>query len=150
MDPMSFDSHAAPTRISSVSPSHISKKLRVFGRVFHYNHNASLLILQDPMSALPVGLFVDVSLCLDPFKSLSWTRENMNLLMVIGYLELSPTLLSITNVDQGLRPWPKVDTTFILRALILEECPGLNINLWDDVFKKFEERGDYPSVSLPS
>jgi len=140
---------AAPTRISSISLSHISRKLRIFGRVSYYDHDASLLILQDPTTSMPVGLLVDVSLCLDPFKSLSWTREKMNLLMIIGSLELSPTLLSFKNADQGripLRPLPKVNENLILRAIVLEECEGLDIKLWDEVFKRFEERGDYPAA----
>lgn len=34
----------------------------------------------------------------------------------------------------------------VLRAIVVEECEGLDIELWDDVFKRFEERGEYPRV----
>jgi len=73
----------------------------------------------------------------------------MNIMMAIGYLELSPTVLSVLDAEQRSRSLPRVDPTLVLRAILLEECQGLDIELWDDVFKRFEERGDYPIGPTP-
>lgn len=89
----------------------------------------SVAKLYDPSSpfiSLTNGthtLLVDVSLCLDPMKSVAWLQEKQALVMAIGHLEVGQDPPSMSQV--------------ILRALFVQEAADLQLSLWD---RAIEER----------
>ena len=56
-------------------------------RVSFYDVDTSLIVLCDPASSRRKGVWVDVTLCLNPKHSAPWKREPMHMVTVIGYLE---------------------------------------------------------------
>ena len=95
---------AAVTRLASISPKLLSRKLRVAGwyviqyrvfgfpqadwgscRLLHHDTETSTIMIHDGADAL----LVDVSLCLSPFTPSPWLGESRTIVMVLGYLESS-------------------------------------------------------------
>ena len=96
--------HGAPTRLSTITSLLASQKLRVAGRqdfsircvsqyfaeglasrLLHDDTESSTIMIHDGEDAL----FVDMSLCLNPWKRSLWLRESKSVIMALGYLELS-------------------------------------------------------------
>ena len=62
-------------------------ELTLFKRVYSYDVDTSLIVLCDPNTSFRKGVWVDVSLCLNPKYSAPWKREPMHVVTVVGYLE---------------------------------------------------------------
>lgn len=109
-----------------------------------YDADKSIIVLADEQDTL----LVDISLCLSDLRTFSWLREENALVMVIGYLEKIEELddvrtLSINAFVVACSHPCCVQTdetpTLILRALLLKEQRGLDLNVWNqaiDVYSK--------------
>jgi len=82
------------------------------GRVYSYDVDTSLVVLCDPASSGRRGVWVDVTLCLNPKYSAPWKREPMHMVTVIGYLEPCEVrlFLSDCSVVTGSTPAPTART----------------------------------------
>jgi len=114
---------AVPMRLSvatSQQPTQLPRKVRIAGRLATtYDPSTPFIELTDGK----YRLLVDVSLCLEPFKSSPWLIEKQALAMFIGHLEQ----------HDG------VDGRFVLRALIAQEASDLQLTIWDRAIREREE-----------
>ncbi|KAI0063672.1 hypothetical protein BV25DRAFT_1915147 [Artomyces pyxidatus] len=74
---------ATPTRLSTIRPGLVSRKLRVLGRVLCYDAKTATMVLCNEDLALPV----DVSLCLPSNGRVRWLMDAWSTVSVFGYLE---------------------------------------------------------------
>ncbi|CAL1707765.1 unnamed protein product [Somion occarium] len=120
---------ALPTKLSEIPQKNIPLKVRVAGRVSSYDVKSATMVLRDEDESV----LIDISLCLDPFKSYSWLRETNAPVMVVGYLERVPVSRKTRTKGQLL------DSTkdIILRALLVREANDLQFSLW---YQAIEER----------
>ncbi|OCH86516.1 hypothetical protein OBBRIDRAFT_797106 [Obba rivulosa] len=125
---------ATPISIRAIKREHASRKLRVAGRVLCYDADSATLTLADG----DVALFVDVSLCVSTQKPMGWLWETNNLAVALGYLErvLKPLPLPTLPVNA---PNTVVDPRLILRALVLNHSPDLNLALWNVAAEKLRQ-----------
>ena len=166
--------HGAPTRLSTITSLLASQKLRVAGRqdfsircvsqyfaeglasrLLHDDTESSTIMIHDGEDAL----FVDMSLCLNPWKRSLWLRESKSVIMVLGYLELSSVsrpcyLLETFDILRGWllctecsplpllhahAPLVDVNPRLVLRAIIVEEARDLDLALWNRAVQAQEE-----------
>lgn len=96
---------AVPTRLSTVSVSHTSRKLRVAGtsvlpsrstcgsayayvcgpRLLAYDVSTGLALLVE--RDLSRALLIDVSMCVDPSRTAPWLRDKRSVVIVTAYVE---------------------------------------------------------------
>ncbi|KAI0675021.1 hypothetical protein C8Q78DRAFT_1075364 [Trametes maxima] len=117
---------ATATRLASVSPQMLSRKLRVAGQLLHYDIDSSTVLIHDSEDAL----LVDVALCLSAWRSTPWLREPRTVVMALGYLESSDKPLSLP-VLSAHAPLVNVNPRLVLRAIVLEEARDLDLSLWN-------------------
>ncbi|KAI0769686.1 hypothetical protein BD413DRAFT_604807 [Trametes elegans] len=117
---------AAATRLASISPQLLSRKLRVAGRILHHETTTSIILIHDAEDAL----LVDVSLCLNAWKSAPWLRESRTVVMAMGYLELSETALPLP-VLPAHAPLVDANPHLVLRAIVVEDARELDMSLWN-------------------
>ncbi|EKM54048.1 uncharacterized protein PHACADRAFT_185036 [Phanerochaete carnosa HHB-10118-sp] len=108
---------AQVVRIDALTTEHVSRKLRIVGRIRLYDAENALVCIADEQDTL----LIDISLCLSGFRSFSWLREVNTPLMAIGYLER----LDLPQHDDGDVP------TLVLRALLIQEQRALDLNVWN-------------------
>ncbi|OBZ66567.1 hypothetical protein A0H81_13466 [Grifola frondosa] len=118
--------HASPVKLSSITTDLVSRKLRIAGRLLAYDFDTTILLLHDGDN----GLLVDVSLCLNPYKSMRWLRESNAIVMVFGYLEQSSSPLPVPALPYHSRA-TKVNHYLVLRAMLAQEAPDLDLVLWN-------------------
>ncbi|CCM03338.1 uncharacterized protein FIBRA_05467 [Fibroporia radiculosa] len=123
---------ATPITIASVSQEMTSRKVRVAGRVLAHNTEASLLLLADGDAAL----FVDISLCLSPFKSAPWLQEINTPVLALGYIEESPNPLPLPTLPLHAPSATKVDPYLVLKALLVTEAPDLDLAMWNHAIEE--------------
>ncbi|PCH43944.1 hypothetical protein WOLCODRAFT_122884 [Wolfiporia cocos MD-104 SS10] len=116
---------AVPVSLGSISPGLISRKLRVAGRLLSRSSDEALFLLSDGNNAL----FVDISLCLNPDKSMPYLRENNATLVVLGYLEETQIAMPLPTLPLHTRT-THVDPYLVLRAILMIESPDLDLQLW--------------------
>ena len=77
-------------------------------RVCFYDVDTSLIVLCDPNASHRKGVWVDVTLCLNPKYSAPWKREPMHMVTVVGYLEAREvhSFHPDCSVITGTRPAP--------------------------------------------
>ncbi|KIM92027.1 hypothetical protein PILCRDRAFT_810024 [Piloderma croceum F 1598] len=139
---------ATPTRLSAIGKDHTGCKLRVTGRMLSYDSMTALVLLQDEDTAL----LIDVSLCVDPKSSGRWIRERKDIVTAIGYLERSPTQLTIPDLPPYSAA-PDIDPALVLRALLVQPVfPDVDMKLWNDVAQEHEDTGEpnYESYDWPA
>jgi len=117
---------ARPVRIASIEPQLVSQKLRIAGRILAYNREDAILLIAYGSDAL----FVDISLWLDPSKFLPWLEESNNIVMVLGYLEERTEALPLPTLPLHARD-VEVDPHLVVSALLVSECPDLDIDMWN-------------------
>ncbi|KAF9778173.1 hypothetical protein BJ322DRAFT_1114425 [Thelephora terrestris] len=129
---MSDPESAQLVKVSEVSLELVNKKLRLYGRVYSYDVDTSLIVLCDPDTSLRKGVWVDVTLCLNPKYSAPWKREPMHMVIVVGYLEACEPPLH--ELDQGgaLLGHLEIDSRWRLQAIVLESCDDLNVEALDE------------------
>ncbi|KAI0829642.1 hypothetical protein BC628DRAFT_1055015 [Trametes gibbosa] len=126
---------ATPTRLASVSPALLSKKLRVAGRLLHHDADASTIMIHDGADAL----LVDISLCVrNAWRSPPWLRESGTIVVLVGYVEFSDDPLPLP-VLPAHAPLVNVNPHLVLRAIIAEEAPDLDMSLWNRAIQAREE-----------
>ncbi|KAI0719713.1 hypothetical protein C8Q72DRAFT_863438 [Fomitopsis betulina] len=128
-------------QISSISPEHVSRKLRIVGRLLLYEHDTSMMLLAHG----EIAVLVDLSLCLDPFKATPWLKESLSTLMVIGTLEELETPYRPPVLPLHARPI-EVDLQLALRAIAVRECPQLDLELWN---RSISLRGQHFGDNVP-
>jgi hypothetical protein len=86
--------------------------LTAYARVYSYDMDTSLIVLCDPNASRRKGVWVDVTLCLNPKYSGPWRREPMHMVTVVGYLEACEVRLvpSDRSVVTGTGPAPATRT----------------------------------------
>ncbi|GJE96728.1 hypothetical protein PsYK624_129340 [Phanerochaete sordida] len=119
---------AQVVRIDALTPEHVSRKLRVVGRVRLYDAENALVCVADEQDTL----LVDVSLCLSGYRPLAWLHEINTPIMAIGYLE-----------KLELKPYDDDDAlqTLILRALLVKDQRALNIDVWNKALDAINDSG---------
>ncbi|KAI0334971.1 hypothetical protein GY45DRAFT_1367013 [Cubamyces sp. BRFM 1775] len=125
---------AAVTRLASVSPKLLSRKLRVAGWLLHHDTETSTIMIHDGADAL----LVDVSLCLSPYTPSPWLRESRTIVMVLGYLESSEKAIPLP-VLPAHAPIVDVNPRLVLRAIVAEEARDLDMALWNKAIQAQEE-----------
>ncbi|KAH9928762.1 hypothetical protein B0H21DRAFT_120473 [Amylocystis lapponica] len=123
---------ATPFTMSSITRKLASRKLRIAGRLLAYDILSATILVADAGSAL----FVDISLCLDPGKSLPWLREGKTTVIALGYLEERDNPLPLP-VLPAHAPATEVDPHLVLCALLVTDSPDLDMELWN---RAIEER----------
>ncbi|KAM5533347.1 hypothetical protein V8D89_013021 [Ganoderma adspersum] len=126
----------APTRLSTITSLLASRKLRVAGRLLHDDRESSTIMIYDGEDAL----FVDMSLCLNAWKRYLWLRESRSVVMALGYLELSSKALPLPLLHSHA-PLVDVNPHLVLRAVVVEEAPDLDLALWNRAIQAQEEAG---------
>ena len=105
-----------------------------------------------------VAVLVDLSLCLDPFKTTPWLSESKSILTVIGTLEeleVSRRMVSLDGLTDICLKSPyqppvlplharpvEVDLQLVLRAISVRECPSLDLELWNRAVSLREQQLD--------
>ncbi|EPT02644.1 hypothetical protein FOMPIDRAFT_1117929 [Fomitopsis schrenkii] len=117
---------AALCQIHSISPEHVSRKLRTAGRLLMYEQETSMMLLAHG----EIAVLVDLSLCLEPFKATPWLKESHSILTVIGTLEELDSPYRPPVLPLHARP-VEVDLQLVLRAISVRECPQLDLELWN-------------------
>ncbi|KAI0356202.1 hypothetical protein OH77DRAFT_1401713 [Trametes cingulata] len=125
---------AAATRLSSISSKLLSKKLRVAGWLLHHDAESSIVLIHDGEDAL----LVDISLCLNAWRSAPWLRESRTIIMALGYLEASAKALPLP-VLSAHAPLVNVNPHLVLRAIVTEEARDLDMSLWNRAIEAQEE-----------
>ncbi|KAH9924853.1 uncharacterized protein B0H18DRAFT_1010468 [Fomitopsis serialis] len=125
---------ASLCRVSSITPEHVSRKLRVAGWLLLYDRNTSIMLLTEGESAV----LVDLALCLDPFRPTPWLRESNSILMVIGSLEEVEDPYPPPVLPMHARP-VEVDLQLVLRALSIRNTPQLDLELWNKAIRLREQ-----------
>ncbi|KAI8975800.1 hypothetical protein BD414DRAFT_168793 [Trametes punicea] len=125
---------ATVTRLRSISPQLLSRKLRVAGWLLHHNTENSTILIHDGEDAL----LVDVSLCLSPSALSPWLRESKTIVMALGYLEFSHRALPLP-VLSAHAPLVDVNPHLVLRAILAEEARDLDMSLWNKAIEAREE-----------
>ncbi|KAH9855253.1 hypothetical protein C2E23DRAFT_857941 [Lenzites betulinus] len=126
---------ATPTKLASVSPASLARKLRVAGRLLYHDAETSTIMIHDGEDAL----LVDVSLCVqNAWRSPPWLRESGTIVMVVGYVESSAKPLPLP-VLSAHAPLVNVNPRLVLRAIIAEGAPDLDMVLWNRAIQAREE-----------
>ncbi|GLB37544.1 hypothetical protein LshimejAT787_0405950 [Lyophyllum shimeji] len=120
------------TSIRSINDSLIGQKLRLMGRQLSYDSTTGLILLFDANK----GVLVDVSLCVN-YLSGSWLREHLSTIGVIGYLEASSEKLPIPTLPTHTAA-PALDPTLVIRALLVEHAPDIDMDLWNMAIEERE------------
>ncbi|KAI0373397.1 hypothetical protein BV20DRAFT_1049819 [Pilatotrama ljubarskyi] len=127
---------AAATKLSSISPKLLSRKLRVAGWLLHHEPESSIILIHDGEEAL----LVDISLCLNAWRSAPWLRESRTVIMALGYLESSHKALPLP-VLSAHAPLVNVNPHLVLRAIVTQEARDLDMSLWNRAIEAQEESG---------
>ncbi|KAI0345856.1 hypothetical protein BDW22DRAFT_1353461 [Trametopsis cervina] len=114
-------------RISSLTPAHRLRKIRVAGRLQAYALEESIIVLEDD----DLHLLVDISLCLSGQASYPWLRERNTVVVAVGYLEVTDMIL-----EDDTEPV----TTIILHALLITERRELDLRVWNAAIEQSEKR----------
>ncbi|KAH8093951.1 hypothetical protein BXZ70DRAFT_373398 [Cristinia sonorae] len=117
---------AVPVTLSAVTSQPSSQKIRIVGRLTEPCSPSSPFI--ELTDGKQNTLLVDISLCLEPFKSSPWLREKHSLVMLVGYLED----LDDDRAAAGQR-------RVVLRALLAQETSDLQLGLWERAIREREE-----------
>ncbi|KAI0791226.1 hypothetical protein C8Q75DRAFT_757245 [Abortiporus biennis] len=130
---------AIPINLSSITHKHISRKLRVVGRVHTFDPSTSLLyITQSSFRVYPPSssstknentstesiLLIDLSLSLNPFTSYPYLNEFGSIVMIIGYLESFQA------------EW--TSSEMILKAILCKEVRDLDLEVWEKSVREVE------------
>ncbi|KAI0645415.1 hypothetical protein C8Q79DRAFT_1010382 [Trametes meyenii] len=134
---------ATTTRLASISPRMLPRKLRVAGQLLHHDVESSTILIHDGEDAL----LVDVSLCLNAWRSAPWLREPRGIVMALGYLESSDKPLPLP-VLSSHAPLVNVNPHLVLRAIVLEEARDLDLALWNRAIVAREAVAHTPAPDL--
>lgn len=124
---------ASVVRLSSITPRLVPRKVRIAGRLILYDAKSSLLLVADGGNAL----FVNASLCLNPRCSYSWLSESNTIVCALGYLEQLTDPIPIPTIPYHA-PAISVDPYLVLSALLMDEKPDLDLDLWNSIAEKME------------
>ncbi|KAI9067099.1 hypothetical protein FKP32DRAFT_1609620 [Trametes sanguinea] len=125
---------ATTTRLRSISPRLLSRKVRVAGWLLHHDTANQTIMIHDGEDAL----LVDVSLCLNPGASSPWLRESRTIVMALGYLELSERQLPLP-VLSAHAPNVEVNPRLVLKAIVAQEARDLDMALWNKAIEAREQ-----------
>ncbi|KIO28441.1 hypothetical protein M407DRAFT_180908 [Tulasnella calospora MUT 4182] len=120
--------YARPTAISSIRSDQVGNKLRLAGRLLCYDNTTNLLLLSSGPSLDCV--LVDITLCLAPRRTMPFLREEQVQIMVVGHLERMEERLPCPTLPPYSDP-PEVDLSLVLRAILLDPVPELDLALWN-------------------
>jgi len=128
---------ASPIAIGAIDRKHASHKLRVAGRVLCYDADTATLTLADGN----IALFVDVSLCVSATRPMGWLWETNSIAVALGHLERVLRPLPLPTLPMNA-PNVVVDPRLILRAIVLNHSPDLDLDLWNTAAEQLRHAQD--------
>ncbi|KAJ3523564.1 hypothetical protein NMY22_g11382 [Coprinellus aureogranulatus] len=111
-------------RIGTLDKGFVGKKLRVAGRLLGYDAIRARITLLDADGKHTI--VVDVSEVLDETSS-RWVNERLGTLIVMGYVEESPTVCPLPAVSFPAPP------SLLFKAILVVPAGDLDLKMWDAV-----------------
>ncbi|KAL5507333.1 hypothetical protein ACEPAH_6789 [Sanghuangporus vaninii] len=126
---------AKPIAISVLNETLLNEKVRIAGMALSYNFEEQVLLVHDSKMH---ACLVDTSLVLETLIASPGLWESKSVVSIIGYLERVRDGLSIPIIPAFVDA-PIVNSTLVVRSILITPSPDLNLALWEHAVKDSDE-----------